>query len=74
MGNFGGEDKQAGQHGDNSFSLLIWSEDITMEKLNNMTVNQIRELKRAIDGSEPVKGARKQPVSYGKGKRRAVKI
>ena len=27
--------------------------------------DQIRELKRAIDGSEPVKGARKQPVSYG---------
>ena len=31
--------------------------------------DQIRELKRAVDGSEPVKGARKQPVSYGKSRK-----
>jgi excinuclease ABC subunit B len=28
--------------------------------------DQIRELKRAVDGSEPVKGASKQTVSYGR--------
>ena len=34
--------------------------------------DQIRELKRAIDGSEPAKGSSKQRGSYRKGKRRAV--
>jgi excinuclease ABC subunit B len=29
--------------------------------------DQIRELKRAVDGSTPANGARAQPVSYGKG-------
>jgi excinuclease ABC subunit B len=32
--------------------------------------DQIRELKRAVDGSEPVKGARQQSVSYGKSSKR----
>jgi excinuclease ABC subunit B len=31
--------------------------------------DQIRELKRAVDGSEPVKGATKRPVSYGKSRK-----
>jgi excinuclease ABC subunit B len=32
--------------------------------------DQIRELKRAVDGSRPVKGATKRPVSYGKASKR----
>ena len=33
--------------------------------------DQIRELKRAVDGSEPAKGVKKQPVTYGRsGKRK----
>ena len=32
--------------------------------------DQIRELKRATDGSEPAKDARQQPVSYGRSGKR----
>ena len=32
--------------------------------------DQIRELKRAVDRSEPVKGTGQQPVSYGKSGKR----
>ena len=32
--------------------------------------DQIRELKRALNGSEPVKGARQQPGTYGRSGKR----
>ena len=33
--------------------------------------DQIKELKRAMDGSEPVKGAKQRPVSYGRSGKRS---
>ncbi len=34
--------------------------------------DQIRELKRGMDGSEPAKGVKKQPVTYGRSGKRAA--
>jgi len=51
MGNFGGEDKRGGKHGNEGIGgsslSLLWYGDITLEKLGDMTVNQIRELKQS---------------------------
>ncbi|HOV81419.1 MAG TPA: hypothetical protein PLQ01_01940 [Methanothrix sp.] len=44
----GGNDKNQGDgHRGDYMSLLLWGGDITMDKLNDMTISQIRELKES---------------------------
>ena len=49
--------------------MLAAANNLEVEKAALLR-DQIRELKRAVDGSEPVKGATKRPVSYGKSSKR----
>jgi len=44
--------------------MLVAANNLEFEKAALLR-DQIRELKRAVDGSEPAKGAAKRPVSYG---------
>ena len=49
--------------------MLVAANNLEFEKAALLR-DQTRELKRAIDGSEPEKGVKQRPVSYGRSGKR----